>query len=90
MVYFFIQHRVHRIPGGKWIYVFDLHDVIFNFCICMNSCLLLAYTHYAFFEWGLIFTDILYDSVSKFDFACAKIEVCGESMKEENNMVLTS
>ncbi|KAG9315095.1 Frag1/DRAM/Sfk1 family-domain-containing protein [Chiua virens] len=38
LVYFFIQHKVQRIPG--------------------------AYTRYAFFEWGLIFLDVLYDSIS--------------------------
>ncbi|KAH0833136.1 Frag1/DRAM/Sfk1 family-domain-containing protein [Lanmaoa asiatica] len=42
LVYFFIQHKVHRIPG--------------------------AYTRYAFFEWGLIFLDVLYDSISGADF----------------------
>ncbi|KAH9481549.1 Protein cwh43 [Psilocybe cubensis] len=42
LVYFFIQHKVHRIPG--------------------------AYTRYAFFEWGLIFFDVLYDSVAEQEF----------------------
>ncbi|KAL5503883.1 CWH43 [Sanghuangporus vaninii] len=49
MIYFFIQHKVHRIPG--------------------------AYTHYSFFEWGLIITDILYDSVTELTFAEANLEI---------------
>ncbi|KDR76390.1 hypothetical protein GALMADRAFT_226084 [Galerina marginata CBS 339.88] len=42
LIYFFIQHKVHRVPG--------------------------AYTRYAFFEWGLIFFDVLYDSVAEQEF----------------------
>ncbi|OCB84929.1 hypothetical protein A7U60_g8151 [Sanghuangporus baumii] len=49
MIYFFIQHKVHRIAG--------------------------AYTHYSFFEWGLIITDILYDSVTELTFAEANLEI---------------
>ncbi|THH00526.1 hypothetical protein EW145_g7066 [Phellinidium pouzarii] len=49
MMYFFIQHKVYRIPG--------------------------AYTHYAFFEWTLIFIDVLYDSVSELDFTEANLQV---------------
>ncbi|KAF8905015.1 Frag1/DRAM/Sfk1 family-domain-containing protein [Gymnopilus junonius] len=49
LVYFFIQHKVHRIPG--------------------------AYTHYAFFEWGLIFFDVLYDSVSEQEFREAGLNI---------------
>ncbi|KAF9007648.1 Frag1/DRAM/Sfk1 family-domain-containing protein [Cyathus striatus] len=42
LIYYFIQHKIYRIPG--------------------------AYTRYAFFEWGLIFSDILYDSVLSKNF----------------------
>ncbi|KAH9945479.1 Frag1/DRAM/Sfk1 family-domain-containing protein [Epithele typhae] len=49
MVYFFIQHKVHRIPG--------------------------AYTRYAFFEWGLIFFDVLYDSAAELDFAATDMKI---------------
>ncbi|KXN85854.1 Protein cwh43 [Leucoagaricus sp. SymC.cos] len=48
LVYFFVQHKVHRIPG--------------------------AYTQYAFFEWGLIFFDVLYDSISEREFAEADLK----------------
>lgn len=41
MIYFFIQHKVHRRPG--------------------------AYTRYSFFEWGLIFLDITFDSILAVD-----------------------
>jgi hypothetical protein len=36
----------------------------------------IAYTHYSFFEWGLIFLDILYDSVAKLDLEDADLQVC--------------
>ncbi|GBE88480.1 Protein cwh43 [Sparassis crispa] len=49
MIYFFIQHKVHRIPG--------------------------AYTRYSFFEWGLIFFDIMYDSAVELDLKAANLEV---------------
>ncbi|KAF9446745.1 hypothetical protein P691DRAFT_166821 [Macrolepiota fuliginosa MF-IS2] len=49
LVYFFIQHKVHRIPG--------------------------AYTKYAFFEWSLIFFDVLYDAISEQEFAEADLKV---------------
>ncbi|KZV62680.1 hypothetical protein PENSPDRAFT_657945 [Peniophora sp. CONT] len=49
MIYFYIQHKVHRIPG--------------------------AYTRYAFFEWGLIFLDIAYDSTSVMLFNDSKLEL---------------
>lgn len=49
LVYFFIQHKVHRIPG--------------------------AYTRYAFFEWGLIFFDVLYDSVAEQEFRESGIQI---------------
>ncbi|KIJ14203.1 hypothetical protein PAXINDRAFT_163399 [Paxillus involutus ATCC 200175] len=42
MIYFFLQHKVQRIPG--------------------------AYTRYSFFEWALVFLDVLYDSISGNDF----------------------
>ncbi|KAF8556174.1 hypothetical protein OG21DRAFT_1409449 [Imleria badia] len=48
LVYFFIQHKVHRIPG--------------------------AYTRYAFFEWGLIFLDVFYDSISCADFKHSNLQ----------------
>ncbi|KAF9039713.1 hypothetical protein BDZ89DRAFT_1060854 [Hymenopellis radicata] len=49
LVYFFVQHKVHRIPG--------------------------AYTRYSFFEWGLIFFDVLYDSLSEREFKDASLQI---------------
>ncbi|KAG7089727.1 hypothetical protein E1B28_011382 [Marasmius oreades] len=49
LIYFFIQHRVHRIPG--------------------------AYTHYSFFEWGLIFFDVLYDSFTEEELRQADLNI---------------
>jgi len=47
--YFFVQHKIHRIPG--------------------------AYTHYAFFEWALIFLDIFFDSVAELEFKEGQLKV---------------
>jgi hypothetical protein len=41
-----------------------------------GSLFFLAYTHYSFFEWGLIFLDILYDSVAQVDLDDADLHVC--------------
>ncbi|KAF7975727.1 hypothetical protein HWV62_8699 [Athelia sp. TMB] len=49
LIYFFIQHKVHEIPG--------------------------AYTHYSFFEWGLIVFDVAFDSVAELDFKAADIKI---------------
>ncbi|KAF9565170.1 hypothetical protein CPC08DRAFT_704709 [Agrocybe pediades] len=49
LVYFYIQHKVHRVPG--------------------------AYTRYAFFEWGLIFFDVLYDSVAEQEFKDSHLQI---------------
>ncbi|KAL4268280.1 Calcofluor white hypersensitive protein [Pleurotus pulmonarius] len=49
LIYFFIQHKVHRVPG--------------------------AYTRYAFFEWGLIIFDVLFDSVAEQDLREADLQI---------------
>ncbi|KAF8604664.1 hypothetical protein BDV93DRAFT_522363 [Ceratobasidium sp. AG-I] len=49
MIYCFIQHKVHRVPG--------------------------AYTHYSFFEWWLIITDVAFDSLKSFDFSTVEIAI---------------
>ncbi|KAK0235644.1 Frag1/DRAM/Sfk1 family-domain-containing protein [Armillaria nabsnona] len=54
LVYFFIQHKVHRIPG--------------------------AYTRYSFFEWGLIFFDVLYDSIAEAEFKDAALQISLNSL----------
>lgn len=65
LVYFFIQHKVHRIPGGDSSYLLS---------ILLVTDPLLAYTHYAFFEWGLIFFDVLYDSIAEQEFREADLQ----------------
>jgi hypothetical protein len=41
----------------------------------MLTDLLPAYTQYAFFEWSLIFLDVIYDGVSEIDFREANLQV---------------
>ncbi|KAI9567300.1 Frag1/DRAM/Sfk1 family-domain-containing protein [Boletus coccyginus] len=60
LVYFFIQHKVHRIPG--------------------------AYTRYAFFEWGLIFLDVLYDSISGADFKHCNLQASEPLPPHDNKL----
>lgn len=70
LVYFFIQHKVHRVPGGvlipllKFLNPFHNHHYVFA-----------AYTRYAFFEWGLVFFDVLYDSVAEQEFRESGLQV---------------
>ncbi|KAJ4487416.1 Frag1/DRAM/Sfk1 family-domain-containing protein [Lentinula lateritia] len=58
LVYFFIQHKVYRIPG--------------------------AYTHYSFFEWGLIFFDVLYDACAEEEFRLNNLYVAIGDLKSVN------
>jgi hypothetical protein len=66
LIYFFIQHKVHSIPGGACFRIYALDSANKD----------LAYTRYSFFEWALIVFDILYDSVAELDFKEANIQVC--------------
>ena len=55
MIYFFIQHKVHKIPGGKYIHRTRGASQSYTYHP--------AYTRHSFFEWGLIFLDISFDSI---------------------------
>ncbi|KAG6909998.1 hypothetical protein DXG01_013998 [Tephrocybe rancida] len=57
LVYFFIQHKVHRIPGESY------------------TQLETAYTHYSFFEWGLILLDVLYDALAEQEYRESDLQV---------------
>lgn len=63
LVYFFIQHKVHKIAGGKYIAIPEPDTTAFA-----NVGFLLAYTIYAFFEWSLVLTDVAFDAVTALDF----------------------
>lgn len=67
LVYFFIQHKVHKIPGGKSVLnkVISLH----------NAHRYAAYTTYAFFEWALVLLDVAFDAVTVIDFAALELVV---------------
>ncbi len=58
LVYFFIQHKVHRVAGGK-----NIHPRKSAVTNPME-----AYTTYAFFEWALILFDVAFDAVTALDF----------------------
>lgn len=55
MIYFFIQHKVHRVPGGEGSWVGSTENLLLT--------RVPAYTHYSFFEWWLIITDVAFDSL---------------------------
>ena len=50
--------------------------------------MLIAYTHYAFFEWALIFLDVLYDGVTEGDFLRSNIQVCPFALVSFNEFIL--
>jgi hypothetical protein len=75
MIYYFIQHKVHRVAGGKEI----LNDIKKGEEIKVTrfkqpfpspdpNSLPPAYTKYAFFEWSLIIYDVAFDAVTALDF----------------------
>lgn len=61
MIYFFVQHKVHLIPGGTF---FGDTQPQTEYIFTPGK---LAYTRYAFFEWSLILFDILFDSLATSD-----------------------
>lgn len=64
LVYFFIQHKVHKIAGGE--------QVVKRKGLALTVT---AYTIYAFFEWALVLLDVAFDSVTVYDFASFEIIV---------------
>lgn len=65
LIYFFIQHKVHRVAGGKSSW--PLTQGVAKYA--------LAYTIYAFFEWSLILFDVAFDAVTAFDFETFELVV---------------
>lgn len=58
LIYFFIQHKVHRVAGG-----------MFRCPGCsISTYMFLAYTIYAFFEWSLVLLDVAFDAVTMIEF----------------------
>jgi hypothetical protein len=68
LVYFFIQHKVHRVAGGK-----KKHRLVTRGVQRLTSSL--AYTIYAFFEWALILLDVAFDAVTALDFDTFEVVV---------------
>jgi hypothetical protein len=68
LVYFFIQHKVHRIPGGTCQ---TLNRYPFEYSLIAQS----AYTIYAFFEWALVLLDVGFDAVTALDFRSFELVV---------------
>lgn len=60
LIYFFIQHKVHRVPGGMYYY--------HHRCVARDTNQSTAYTIYAFFEWALVLLDVAFDAVTALDF----------------------
>jgi hypothetical protein len=65
LIYFFIQHKVHRVPGGM-----AKHPISSIFTDNPP-----AYTIYAFFEWSLVLLDVAFDAVTMIEFANFEIVV---------------
>ena len=65
LIYFFIQHKVHRVAGGM--------TSTQNYG---NELLIwTAYTIYAFFEWSLVLLDVAFDAVTVVEFSNFEIVV---------------
>jgi hypothetical protein len=67
LIYFFIQHKVHRVAGGKLSCV--------SLLVSIWSNIGKAYTIYAFFEWALILFDVGFDAVTTYDFDTFEVMV---------------
>lgn len=68
LVYFFIQHKVHRVPGGKSLARPSAPPAT-------QLTAAAAYTIYAFFEWSLVLLDVAFDAVSALDFDAFELTV---------------
>ena len=66
LLYFFIQHKVHRVAGGM------SESVSLQTC-CLLTTILSAYTIYAFFEWALVLLDVAFDACTVYDFEAFEI-----------------
>ena len=69
LIYFFIQHKVHKVPGGK-----DGDSTAYE-CLIADQKTQSAYTKYAFFEWSLILFDVGFDAVTALDFETFEVVV---------------
>lgn len=58
LIYFFIQHKVHRVAGGMFCRLG--HPI--------SAYMFVAYTIYAFFEWSLVLLDVAFDAVTMVEF----------------------
>lgn len=71
MIFFFIRHKVHRVPGGK--FCCSREDTgQGDLDIDSKSP---AYTTYAFFEWSLVLLDVAFDAVTALDFDSLEVVV---------------
>jgi len=65
LIYFFIQHKVHKIAGGEFA----------NSNPWGETYIILAYTTYAFFEWTLVLLDVAFDAVTALDFEAFELVI---------------
>ena len=73
LIYFFIQHKIHRVPGGNRI----------RPSLDANPCLV-AYTTYSFFEWSLVLLDAGFDAISILDFDKFEFQVVERGPKDDD------
>ena len=76
LIYFFIQHKVHKVAGGMLRLV--------NSYQLTWSDVFPAYTIYAFFEWALVLLDVAFDACTAFDFEGFELvvkDIKGQSRK---------
>lgn len=78
LIYYFIQHKVHKVPGGNLPGLPSLGFLVF----IVRGRLTVAYTIYAFFEWSLVLLDAGFDAVSVLDFNKFEFQVIEKGLKD--------
>ena len=67
LIYFFIQHKVHKVAGGEL--------GLYSEWSTPSTKNRIAYTIYAFFEWSLVLLDVAFDAVTAMDFSSLELVV---------------
>jgi hypothetical protein len=94
LIYYFIQHKVHKVPGGSprsqsislcpplSSLIFPSPSFSLTFLFLVLPALIIAYTIYAFFEWSLVLLDVGFDAVSVLDFDKFEFQVIEKGLKD--------
>ena len=91
LIYYFIQHKVHKVPGGSPQFPHPSHSPLSfsSLAFLLTGLfslswrpLIVAYTIYAFFEWSLVLLDAGFDAISVLDFDKFEVQVIEKGLKD--------